>query len=282
MAKSRLGRVAIVTGAGRGLGRSMALGLLAAGAQVVAVDVDAPVLDALRGAAGGDGTPDRLLSMVADITREDETKDIVGRTVSQFGHLDILVNNAGLNLETVGPAGAKRPEKFWELSPAEFRRIFEVNAIAPFLLVRAAVEPMMARKWGRVVGVTTSLDTMWRKGMIPYGGSKAAHEAHSAAMAEELAGTGVTVNVLVPGGPVNTRMTASFGAAQAKLIQPDVMVAPLLWLTSADADKVTGRRFLAALWDSNLSGTQNAEKCGAPAAWPQLGRQTIFPAGHPS
>jgi len=276
MAQSHDGRVAIVTGAGRGIGRAMALGLASAGAQVVTVDVDAPVLEELRAAAPDAATRDRLHATQADVTREDNVHDIVAKTAARFGRLDILVNNAGLNLETVG-AGAPLS---WELTPAQFRRILEVNTVAPFLFAREAVRPMMAQKWGRIIGVTTSLDTMWRKGMIPYGGSKAAHEAYVAALAEELAGTGVTANVLVPGGPVNTRMTASFGAKQSALIQPGVMVEPLLRLTSPEADGITGRRFIAALWDRNLSLAAAAEKCGAPAAWPQLGRQTIFPSDH--
>ncbi len=277
MAQSHKGKTAIVTGAGRGIGRAMAVGLAEAGVQVIAADIDPGVLEEMRASVATDVAA-RLTPWTGDITRDDRAEDLVRQAVSAFGHLDILVNNAGLNLETVRPAGQKAAERFWELEPAQFRRIFEVNTVAPFLLTRAAVAPMRAQKWGRVINVTTSLDTMWRKGMIPYGGSKAANEAHTAAMAEELADTGITVNVLVPGGPVNTRMTASFGAAQARLIKPDVMVAPLLWLVTPEADGVTGRRFIAANWDASLPGAQAAEKCGAPAAWPQLGRQSIFPS----
>src|SRR5579885_1776943 len=273
--QTHLGRVAIVTGAGRGLGRVMALGLASAGAQVIAADIDAPVLDALKAKAQEEGAGERVTPVSCDITREEDAQALVQRATQRLGRLDILVNNAGLNLETVGPT--KRPERFWELAPADYRRIFEVNASAPFLLARAAAGPMMAQKWGRIIGVTTSLDTMWRKGMIPYGGSKAAHEALVAAMAEELAGTGVSANVLVPGGAANTRMTASFGAKHALLIQPEVMVAPLLWLTTPEADGITGRRFIAALWDKSVPGREAAEKAGAPAAWPQLGRQSILP-----
>ena len=136
---------------------------------------------------------------------------------------------------------------------------------------------MAAQKWGRIIGVTTSLDTMYRKGMVPYGQTKAAHEAFVGAIAEELQGTGVTANVLVPGGAANTRMTASFGAAQEKLIRPDVMVKPLLWLASRASDGVTGRRFIGALWDEHLPPAAAAEKCSAPAAWPQP-RPAIDPA----
>ncbi len=161
------------------------------------------------------GAAERLLIWQGDVSSDEGSQALVGAALARFGHLDILVNNAGLNLETVCGPGEPVATNFRNLPPAHYRRILEVNSVAPFLMARAAVEPMIERKWGRIIGVTTSLDTMWRKGMIPYGGSKAAHEATAAAMAEELAGTGVTVNILVPGGPVNTRMTAGFGARQS-------------------------------------------------------------------
>jgi NAD(P)-dependent dehydrogenase (short-subunit alcohol dehydrogenase family) len=154
-----------------------------------------------------------------------------------------------------------------------------VNTVAPFLMTRAAVGPMVEQRWGRVINVTTSLDSMWRKGMLPYGGSKAANEAHCCIMAEELAGTGVTVNILVPGGPVNTRLVGDnfTPAEKQKLIQPEIMVTPLLWLVSPASDRITGKRFVAAFWDKSLQPGQAAEKCSAPMAWQQLGRQAIFP-----
>jgi len=275
--QTHVGKVAIVTGAGRGLGRAMARGLLAAGARVVAADIDGPVLDELRAHAEGEGTAAALLPRAADIGREENAEAIVAVALERFGRLDILVNNAGITLETARPPGSSLPEKFWQIDPADFRRVLEVNAVAPFLLTRAAVPAMLKHGWGRIVNVTTSLDTMWRKGMIPYGSSKAANEAQSSSMAIDLEGTGITLNVLVPGGPANTRMTASFGERQARTIAPAVMIEPLLWLTSSDADGVSGKRFVAALWDKALPIAQVLEICGAPIAWPQLGEQAIYP-----
>jgi NAD(P)-dependent dehydrogenase (short-subunit alcohol dehydrogenase family) len=95
-------------------------------------------------------------------------------------------------------------------------------------------------------------------------------------MAQELEGTGVTANVLVPGGAANTRMVTQAAAPdRSKLIAPEVMVAPLVWLCSNASDGVTGRRFIGARWDSNLPPAEAAEKAGAPAAWQQLGRQAL-------
>jgi NAD(P)-dependent dehydrogenase (short-subunit alcohol dehydrogenase family) len=266
--RTHAGKVAIVTGAGRGIGHAVTLALLRAGACVVAVDIDRPQFDA----------GPSLLLFPADITRDETAAPIVAKTIEVFGRLDILVNNAGVNLESLLPAGSKRPKKFWDIAPGDFRRVLEVNAVSPFLMTCAAVAPMLEQGWGRIINVTTSLDTMFRQGQIPYGGSKAASEAHSAAMADDLANTGVTLNVLVPGGMVKSRMTVSAQAIYTSgLFEPEIMVDPLLWLTSDDAGGVTGKRLIAAWWDSALPAAESLEKCSAPIAWPQVGKQAMYP-----
>jgi len=281
MSAAGTGKIAIVTGAAHGIGRAMTLGLLDAGHSVMANDVDEDSLAALTADAGD--TKTRLKTIVADVGRDESAGRIVAATREAFGGLDILINNAGVGPNTVRPpklgGGAKPTGDFRSVEPQDFRRILEVNTVAPFLMTRAAVGPMVEQRWGRVINVTTSLDSMWRKGMLPYGGSKAANEAHCCIMAEELAGTGVTVNILVPGGPVNTRLVGDnfTPAEKQKLIQPEIMVTPLLWLVSPATDKITGKRFIAAFWDKNLPADQAAEKCSALMAWQQLGRQAIFP-----
>ena len=279
MSASSTGKVAIVTGAAHGIGHAMALGLLGAGHRVMANDLDAASLAALVAGAGEDASG-RLETIAADVGRDETADRIVAATLDRFGRLDILINNAGVGPNTVRP-GASPTGDFRKVEPADFRRIIEVNTVAPFLMTRAAVEPMVEQGWGRVINVTTSLDSMWRRGMLPYGGSKAANEAHCCIMAEELAGTGVTVNILVPGGPVNTRLVGDNFSAEEKLklIQPGIMVTPLLWLVSPASDAITGQRFVAAFWDQKLPPNQAAEKCSAPMAWQQLGRQAIFPGG---
>ena len=138
-----------------------------------------------------------------------------------------------------------------------------------FFTAWAVVGHMLAQGWGRIIGVTTSMDTMWRKGGTPYGPSKAGHEALVAAMAQELDGTGVTANVLVPGGATYTNMTASNPAYDKdKLIQPEVMQAPLVWLASEASNGFNGRRIIAYYWDESLPLEARLEKASAPAAWP--------------
>jgi NAD(P)-dependent dehydrogenase (short-subunit alcohol dehydrogenase family) len=272
------GKVAIVTGAGRGLGRVMTLGLLQAGARVAATELDAEALDETGQAAEAAGDGERILDVVADVTRDDSGPRLVRATIERFGRLDILVNNAGINMSLFRRPDVKPSGKSWEVTPQEFRRIVEVNVIAAFLMSRAALPTMLKQRWGRIINVTTSLDTMYRAGMQPYGGSKAANEAHLLALAQELEGSGVTANVLVPGGAANTRMVSPAQEPdRSKLVAPEVMVAPLLWLCSDASDGVTGQRFIGARWDQALPPAEAAKKAGAPAAWQQLGRQAIVP-----
>ena len=137
---------------------------------------------------------------------------------------------------------------------------------------------MVQQGFGRIIGITTSMDTMWRKGSAPYGPSKAGHEALVAIMAQDLDGTGVTANVLTPGGATATNMVLPpEGATADALIQPEVMQAPVVWIASDAAGHWNGRRIIAYHWDDSLPLEERLERCSAPAAWPQLGLQAVHP-----
>jgi len=271
------GKVAIVTGAGRGLGRAMTLGLLDAGARVAGVELDGPALEETQDAAEDRGAGERFTGIVADVTWNDSGPKILRATIERFGRLDILINNAGVNTSLLRREGHP-VGKIWETTPEEFRRVVEVNVVGVFLMTRAVLPTLIAQRWGRIVNVTTSLDTMWRSMMQPYGGSKAANEAMLTALAQELDGTGVTANVLVPGGAADTRLVSKATVPdRSTLIAPEVMVAPLVWLCSNAADGVNGQRFIAMRWDKTLPPDEAAKNAGAPTAWQQLGRQAILP-----
>ena len=115
-------------------------------------------------------------------------------------------------------------------------------------------------------------------GGSPYGPSKAGHEALIAIMAQDLEGTGVTANVLVPGGSADTnRIQEETDYDRSALIRPEAMQAPVVWLASEASSQINGRRFIAYYWDESQPIEERLEKSGAPAAWPQLGKQTIHP-----
>jgi len=271
-------RVAIVTGAAGGIGTAMVRGLLAAGIRVAGVDRDREPVEGLASNAGEQDKAADLLTIQTDLTNDSAVSEITQATHARFGRIDILVNNAGIGPGAIRPDSWQRPLKFWEITSDQWRRFVAVHTTAPLALTNAVVSEMMHRGWGRIVNVTTSLGTMLNAGSPTYGPSKAALEALSAIMAKDLDGTGVTVNVLVPGGVTNTPMISDeAGFDRAKLIQPDVMVAPLLWLVSDTAGKVTGRRFLGVHWDPRLPPEEAAEKARAPVAWTSIATMPITP-----
>ncbi len=272
-------RVAIVTGAAGGIGRAMTHGLLSAGIRVAGVDRDREPLEALAASAREQGKASELLTIQTDLTSDSAANEITSTTRGRFGHIDILVNNAGIGPGAIRADSWQRPLKFWEITPDQWRRFVAVHTTAPLALANAVVPQMMRQGWGRIVNVTTSLGTMLNAGSPTYGPSKAALEALSAIMAKDLNGTGVTVNVLVPGGITNTPMVSEHaGFDRAKMIQPEVMAPPLLWLVSDAAAKVTGRRFLGVHWDPALPPEQAAEMAGAPVAWTSIATMPITPS----
>ena len=272
------GKIAIVTGAGSpiGMGRAMTLGLVRAGARVAMLDVNEDWLeqtaDEVRAVAGDD----RVLGLVCDVSDPDGAEKAVGDTIAAFGGLHVLINNAGI-IHTSGTDIGNRTS-FWDITPETWSRVVAVNGSGAFYMARACVGHMLAQGWGRIIGVTTSVDSMYREGMCPYGPSKAAHEALVALMARELDGTGVTANVLIPGGTTDTNLfSADSGYDRAVLIRPEVMQAPAVWLASEESAGTNGMRFIAYNWDESLPIEQRLEKAGAPAAWPQLGNQAVLP-----
>ena len=273
------GKTIIVTGAGSpiGMGRHMSIALASAGANVVMMDIDGTTLEASANDAREASSDEQILTVVADVTSYADAQRTVQSALDHFGGLHVLVNNAGTNQRNVGMSNTLM-EPWWEVSPEAWARVIAVNFSGPFHMAHAAVGHMLEQGWGRIIGVTTSLDTMIRINMSPYGPSKAGHEALVATMATELEGTGVTANVLVPGGPVNTNLLPPDSPFdRAKLIQPDVMRVPVVWLASDAADGVNGRRFIAYDWDESLPVEERLEKAGAPAAWPQIPSKAIYP-----
>ena len=271
-------RVAILTGAGRGIGRAMTLGLLASGIRVLGVDRDRAPLEELADFASQRQVGAGLEILQADLTHEPAIADILAATLQRFGRVDILVNNAGIGQGSIRADSWLNPIRFWDVEPAQWQRFIAVHSNAPFLLSRVVAPLLMAQGWGRIVNVTTSLGTMTRGGYAPYGPTKATTEALTSVMAYDLESTGVTANVLVPGGVTNTDIVPSdSGIDRGRMLQPEIMAAPLQYLVSDAADHISGQRFLAAHWDASLPPAEAAAKAGAPVAWRSIATLPIVP-----
>jgi 3-oxoacyl-[acyl-carrier protein] reductase len=269
------GKIVIVTGGASGMGRVMARALLDEGARVAAVDRNPEGLAAFQREAVSFGAGDRLTTFACDVRFVAPVEEVVAKTIAHFGGLDALVNNAGLGMHHVLHA-ANRKIKFWEAPPDKWQQLMDVNVRGAFLTSRAVVPHLMKRGWGRIVNVTTSFDTMLEEGFSPYGPSKAALEAQSAIWAKDLAGTGVSLNILIPGGATDTPFVPDRpGLDRARdLVRPEVMAAPIVWLISNDSDGINGSRFVGRLWNANLPPSEAAKQAQAPIGWPGYGVQS--------
>jgi len=171
-------------------------------------------------------------------------------------------------MQDIGNVLVGKRKPFYEVDTNAWRNAIEVNVNGPFLMAKAVTPHLVRQGWGRIVNIETSSYTMMMDGFSPYGPSKAALESSTVIWAKDLAGTGVTVNALAPGGPANTRMIPmSEVDDRSTLIQPEVMMAPIVWLMSARSDGVSGRRIIAKEWDADRLQREAPEGIGTPAGW---------------
>jgi len=194
------GKTALITGAGRGIGRAVALALGGAGARVVLLARTTAQLEETRARLREHGVPAGRVSVLPADLADEEDRSRAAAAALAAGRIDILVNNAA-SVEPLGPTVA--------LSADQVRRTFEINVIAPAVLAAACVPGMVEAGWGRIVNVSSGIVASpgAMVGGNIYAASKAALEAHTRNLAAELDGTGVTVNVYRPGG-VDTAMQA--------------------------------------------------------------------------
>jgi NAD(P)-dependent dehydrogenase (short-subunit alcohol dehydrogenase family) len=229
-----------VTGGTSGLGHAMARALAAAGEVVVLTGRSAE--RASQVAAGIPGA----VGIALDVRSEASVARAVQEAWSRLGGLDMLVNNAGIGMRTVNPRFMAEPQGFWQVPPAGFRDVIETNLTGYFLVAREITPRLLAAGGGRIVNVSVNPATMTRAGFVPYGPSRAGTEAMSRVMAADLRGTGVTVNLLLPGGATATGMIpAEAPAGNMTLLDPAIMGPPIVWLASAQAAGVHDERIVA-------------------------------------
>ena len=272
------GKVAVITGASRGMGREIAIAYAKAGAKGVVVtaaaasdEAKAEIENELAGVVaeidepGGAGTG---LGIYADATSWEDCQRVVAETVEKFGGLNILYHNAGKSQRYHG----ERDIPFWQTDPEGWRLVMDTNVVGPYMMAKAAIPKMLEAGWGRIVVTTKNSDSMHSEFAGAYGPSKAAVEAQAISWAEEIEGTGVTVNTLSPGGAVRTKFGR--GLIQDRGLQPDVIVPMALWLACTESDGVNGCRFDAKFWDHALANAEAAEGCRLVSLFPTARRET--------
>ena len=234
------GRVAVITGGAQGIGYATAERMLASGASVVLWDIDAARLDQAVAtlASRGQVSADRV-----ELTEEDSVAAAAAATLARHGRIDILVNNAGIT-------GGNAPT--WELDPAVWRRVVEVNLIAPFLACRAVVPQMIAQGYGRIVNIASVAGKEGNPNASHYSASKAGLIGLTKSLGKELATKGVLVNAVAPAAArtaIFDQMAPEHIAfmlgkiPMGRLVTVEEVAAMVCWLASEESSFSTGAVF---------------------------------------
>ncbi len=234
------GRVAVVTGGAQGIGYAIAERMLGSGATVVLWDIDAGKLAEAKGSLDAKGN---VLTDVVELTRETDVAAATERVIGAAKKIDILVNNAGIT----GGNGTT-----WELEPDIWRRVIEVNLVAPYLVCRAVVPHMIAAKYGRIVNIASVAGKEGNPNASHYSASKAGVIALTKSLGKELASKGVIVNAVTPAA-AKTAMFATMTQQHidfmlskipmGRFLEVSEAAAMIAWLASEDCSFSTGSVF---------------------------------------
>ncbi len=234
------GKTAIVTGGARGIGYAIAERLLQSGAKVALWDMDA---DALVQAVRELSALGKVVSEKMDMTNEAQVDAALAATEKQIGAVDILVNNAGIAGPTV---------KLWEYSPADFRKVVEIDLVGPFLCCRALVPGMMKRGYGRIVNIASIAGKEGNANASAYSAAKAGVIALTKSLGKELATHGIMVNCITPAAAKTdifkqiSQQHIDFMLSKipmGRFVDVKEIAAMAAWLSSGDCSFTTGGVF---------------------------------------
>ena len=234
------GRVAVVTGGAQGIGYAIAQRMLDSGASVVLWDADAGKLAEAKASLGSAG---KVFVEQVELTSENDVAAATARSIATAGKIDILVNNAGIT----GGNGTT-----WELAPDIWRRVIEVNLVAPYLVCRAVVPHMVDNKYGRIINIASVAGKEGNPNASHYSASKAGLIALTKSLGKELAGKGVLVNAVSPAA-AKTAMFATMTQQHidfmlskipmGRFLEVGEAAAMVAWLASEDCSFSTGAVF---------------------------------------
>jgi NAD(P)-dependent dehydrogenase (short-subunit alcohol dehydrogenase family) len=232
----------LVTGGTSGLGFAMSRALAEAGARVVLTGRTEERVQDAAAQIGHDAT-----GLVMDVRDEQSVSNGADRALTTLGGIDVLVNNAGIGMRTVNPRFMTEPIGFWQVTPDGFRDLLATNVVGYFLVAQAVVPHMLQAGHGKIINISVNETTMRRRGFTPYGPSRAATDSLSHIMAADLAGTGIDVNLLLPGGATRTGMVPDSipPDTQVTWLDPAIMGPPIVWLASPASDGLTDQRIVA-------------------------------------
>ena len=260
-----------MTGAAGGIGSAITAALIGAGHKVAAHDRDRAALARLKARHSAE----QLATIAGDLAQPGDCAAAVEETLARFGKIEGIVNNAGIGVSALRPDAETRLPAIEELDAETWDRFFAVNVRAPMLVTRAALPQLKKQRFGRIINNTTSFRTMLR--VLPYGATKSALESMSAIWAAELKDHGITVNVLIPGGPTDTPFISdAAGWPRDKMLRPAVMGPPAVYLMSDEAENVTGQRITAGRWDATLPPAQAMQRAAREIGWPELTADAVW------
>jgi 3-oxoacyl-[acyl-carrier protein] reductase len=232
-------KIAVVTGGAQGIGRAIATLLAHRGADVVVADINLEKAEATaKEIAAGSGR--RTLAVRADVANVASAKDMIDRTIAEFGRIDILVNNAGTT----------RDNLIMLMSEAEWDLVLNINLKGAFNCSKAAVRPMMKQRYGRIVNITSVSGLAGQAGQTNYSSSKAGLVGLTKALAKEVGSRNITVNAVAPGF-IETVLTANLPqelkdfsikmTPLGRFGQPEDVAKAVAFLVSDDASYITGQ-----------------------------------------